>query len=417
MTRVFFAFAVIASGLAAGCAPPRAEVNREGATISRTREVMVSAEGVRAAEPAVVRDASDALIVVFVEHADKNADIYLQKFDSSGRRIGEKMRVNAEPGSAKSWKGDPPTIAIAPDGTIFVGWTAKYADPSAKGTALMVSASRDAGKTFDSPVKVNDDEKPASHGMHSLAVGADGRVFVAWLDERNVRPPVHDMSKMGDSGKHHEEAEPNSEVFHSYSTDGGRTFAQNTKVASDVCPCCKTSILVAGDGTIYIAWRQVLTGDFRHMAVASSTDNGQSFSGGTVISDDKWQISGCPVAGAALASPGPAIVDVIWYTAGEAGQSGIYFTRSTDAAKSFSPRILVSNEGRPGTLALLEHEGKSIAVFPSLDGIVTAGWTGLPNQTINLKKMPHAKVPAMTGGATAFVKESREASAVWLAIG
>ncbi len=40
----------------------------------------------------------------------------------------------------------------------------------AEGSAndLYLSVSRDGGKSFDAPVKVNDDRLPAVHGMHSL---------------------------------------------------------------------------------------------------------------------------------------------------------------------------------------------------------------------------------------------------------
>src|SRR3982750_4000429 len=106
--------------------------------------------------------------------------------------------------------------AIAPDNTIYIGWTRKFADENAKGNDLLLSASHDGGKTFGEPVKVNDDTKPASHGMHSLAVDKQGRVYLPWLDERNVTQPPHLMNMEG-GAVHREEAEPNSEVFYSYS--------------------------------------------------------------------------------------------------------------------------------------------------------------------------------------------------------
>jgi hypothetical protein len=116
-----------------------------------------------------------------------------------------------------------------------------------------------------------------------------GAVYISWLDERNVKPAAH--SEM--------HVEPNSEVFFASSNDGGRTFSKNIRVASDVCPCCKTATLAA-NGKLYLSWRQVLPGEFRHIAVASSNDGGQTFSNASIVSDDKWMLTACPMSGPAL---------------------------------------------------------------------------------------------------------------------
>jgi hypothetical protein len=378
--------------------------------------VRISDDGVMAAQPAVARDESGAIFVVYVEHYEEGSDVYLQKTDLNGRREGEKVRVNPNSREATAWKGDPPTIAVTAD-AIYIGWTRKYSDPAAKGTDLVFSASRDGGKTFAEPVKVNDDTAPASHGMHSIAVDKQGRIHLAWLDERNIKQQTHDMSKMAGTG-HHEPVEPNSEVFYSSSTDEGRTFAPNKKLASDVCPCCKTSLFAADDGTVYASWRQVLDGDYRHIAVARSTDAGASFSGGVVVSDDKWQISACPVSGAAIASSAPNSLDLIWYTAGDAGQAGVYFTRSTDGGKTFEPRLLVSYEASSGSPTLITREGATVAGFSAKDGsVITAKWTGTPAGSLTTSKIPHASVPAASRDTFAFVRETNGKPSVWLAIG
>jgi hypothetical protein len=151
-----------------------------------------------------------------------------------------------------------------------------------------MSVSNDRGQSFASEVKINDDKVPGPHGMHSLAVAKDGRVYVSWLDERHVHKPKPSAKADG----HHMES--NRDLFISYSTDGGRTFSPNRKVAAEVCPCCKTSLAVSNDGTLYAGWRQVLPGSFRHIAVASSTDGGATFSSPKIVSDDKWMLQGCP---------------------------------------------------------------------------------------------------------------------------
>lgn len=212
---------------------------------------------------------------------------------------GSPVRVNTQPGTATAWRGDPPTVAVAPDHTVFVGWTARVEAESGHATNIYLSSSRDRGQTFSAAVKVNDDTKPAVHGMHSLAIGSDGRIYVAWLDERNIKP-MKDMKMEAKTAGHHMES--NREVFLASSADGGRTFTTNQQIASDVCPCCKTALASGPEGRVYLSWRQVLPGDFRHIAVASSADGGKTFSKPVIVSDDQWMIKGCPVSGAALAA-------------------------------------------------------------------------------------------------------------------
>ena len=273
----------------------------------------------------------------------------LAAFDATGRSNGPALRINPTAGEATAWRGDPPTVGVAPDGTVYVGWTARVASES-HATDLYLSASRDKGQSFELPVKVNDDQKPGAHGMHSLAIAADGSIFMSWLDERN-KPVSAKPEKQG----HKHGAEANRELFVASSTDGGKTFSANQLIAREVCPCCKTSLAIAPDGRIYVSWRQVLPGNLRHIAVASSSDQGQTFSAPVIVSDDRWTIAGCPVSGSSLSVSSDGTLEILWYSAGEAGPTGIYRSESRDAGKSFTPRQLIAEGLAQGTPVLLPY--------------------------------------------------------------
>jgi hypothetical protein len=201
-----------------------------------------------------------------------------------------------------------------------------------------LSASRDGGKSFEAPVKINDDEKPAVHGMHSLAIDNKGRIFLAWLDERNVSPAAPTEKHRGEAHA----MESNREVFIAYSEDGGHSISRNQVIAREACPCCKTAVSTSSDGSVYVGWRQVLKGDLRHIAIATSVDNGRTFSSPVIVSDDKWVIAGCPVSGPAISAHENGMLRVLWYTKGEAGTEGLYVAQSTDGGHTFSSRRLVS---------------------------------------------------------------------------
>jgi hypothetical protein len=396
--------------------------------------IRVSAAETDAAEPAIAADADGKFYVVYVAHGtEKSADIYLQKFDSQQKQIGERVRVNRVLGEATAWRGDPPTIAVGANKTVYVGWTKIVKTDAKSGTDLCLSVSRDGGKSFDAAVKVNDDIAPVSHGMHSLAVGKDGAVYLAWLDERNVKSELHAQTFQRNTvvsefqfvkvhqnsnqptetkkvEKKHEAAEPNSEIFFSVSNDGGKTFSANVKLSSEVCPCCKTSLIIAPDGRIYASWRQVLTGDFRHIAVASSNDAGVTFSAPTIVSDDQWKINACPVSGAALAVGANSALNVAWFSAGIIGAPGLYFSQSFDGGKTFSPRELISENAAAGTPVL-----KGGATVWSADGKVFAKKQNADAEIITDGELPTA---AVSGDKilVAFVEKEKEKRGVWLSV-
>ena len=387
--------------------------------IAATREpvappqpVQISAPGIDAAEPATATAGDGTFYVAWVNHDAKQADLMLAHFNNKAEMQGSAVRVNRQPGVATAWRGDQPSVAVASDGAVYVLWTARVDAGDKHGTDIYLSASTDRGQSFASEVKVNDDKTPGAHGMHSLAVAKDGRIYAGWLDERNVHAPKPSTKAEG----HHMES--NRDLYLATSTDGGRSFSANRKVASDVCPCCKTSLAVAADGTLYAGWRQVLPGNFRHIAVASSTDGGTKFSTPVIVSDDRWMLQGCPVSGPSLsvdkASGG---LNVVWFAAGENSAPGLYFAESKDKGHSFSPRQLLSQETVRGTPALAAGSQSMIAVWQNGDKVETKmrdiGTTGSA-----LSVAANAELPA---GAfandrlfVAYIAKEKEKRSIWL---
>jgi hypothetical protein len=320
----------------------------------------ISAADVDAAEPVTVSAPDGGFYVAWVDHnANNQADVMLARFDSDGVAGGSPVRVNQDAGVATAWRGDPPSVAVNDRG-VYVVWTARVESQGKSGTDLYFSASHDQGKTFAPAVKVNDDKTPGAHGMHSLAVAKDGRIYVAWLDERNIQTPEPSPH----AGGHHMES--NRELFVSDSNDGGKTFSANRKVAENACPCCKTALAVSPDGTLYASWRHVLPGNFRHIAVASSNGNAAHFSAPVIVSDDKWVLHGCPVSGPSLSVAANGILKVVWFAAGEAGAPGLYFAETHDRGRTFSPRTLLTEETVKGTPAVATGNDRAVAIWQGL---------------------------------------------------
>jgi hypothetical protein len=398
---------IICLALVAGC--KHVAATRDNAP---PQPVQISAAGVDAAEPATAVAADGTFYVAWVNHDAKQADVMLAHFNHKAEPLGSPVRVNRQPGAATAWRGDQPSVAVAPKGAVYVLWTNRVEDGDKHGTDIYLSTSTDGGQSFTSEVKVNDDKAPGAHGMHSLAVAKDGRIYAAWLDERDVHAPMPSTKAEG----HHMES--NRDVYFASSTDGGRTFSANQKLASDACPCCKTALAVSPDGTLYAGWRQVLPGSYRHIAVASSTDFGTKFSKPVIVSDDRWMLQGCPVSGPSLSvDAASGSLKVVWYAAGESGAPGVYFAESRDKGQSFSARQVLSQENVRGTPALAVGNDNMIALWQSAD-VPNTKMRELGTTGSVLSVAANAELPA---GAfsndrlfVAYIGKDKEKRSIWL---
>jgi hypothetical protein len=85
---------------------------------------------------------------------------------------------------------------------------------------VMFARSTDGGQTFSAPVRINDD--PANpqkwHWLGAMSVAPNGRIDVVWLDTRNAANHT------------------NSQLFYSYSMDGGVTWSPNVAVSQPFNP-------------------------------------------------------------------------------------------------------------------------------------------------------------------------------------
>jgi len=87
-------------------------------------------------------------------------------------------------------------------------------------TEVMFARSTDGGLTFSAPIRINDDANHQSkwHYFGTLSVAPTGRIDVVWYDTRNAANNI------------------DSQLFYSYSTDAGLTWAPNIAVSDTFDP-------------------------------------------------------------------------------------------------------------------------------------------------------------------------------------
>jgi hypothetical protein len=120
-----------------------------------------------------------------------------------------------------------------------------------------------------------------------------------------------------------------------------------TRVAANVCFCCKTAI-VTRESDVYVAWRHLFDGGVRDIAVAHSADGGRTFGQPVRASADNWKIDACPDDGPAMALDGAGILHIVWPTLiheGNRDRMAIFHASSADGGATFSPRERI-DDGR-----------------------------------------------------------------------
>jgi hypothetical protein len=274
------------------------------------------------------------LVVVTWAATAAATNIYAAVSRDAGATFSPPVRVNDIDGDARVNGEQAPRVAIGPGGEISVAWASKLS-----GTAhVRMATSTDGAVSFHPAVTVNATDVTGTRGWTSLAIDDQGIAHVAWLDGRNATVERHDAS-----------AEPmhmgmRQDIF--AAAMDARQHRIEAPVAADVCFCCKTSLAVAPGGATYVAFRNVYPGSFRDIAVARSDDGGRTFSAATRVSEDGWQLTGCPEDGPSLAVSADGTVHVAWPTLvpGDASRKAIYYSWSTDGGKTFAPRIRVDTD-------------------------------------------------------------------------
>ncbi len=307
--------------------------------------------------------------VAWVEIGAEGGDVYLSAVRPDGEPATEPVRVNDIPGDADPHEQAPPQVEISPDGSVLVVWQRKVEAPwlDFGGADLRLARSIDGGRSFLPAVTVNDNAStsPVRISFHDITSAPDGTILVSWIDAR-VRDSAREHAYHegishghGAGGMPSLEGEPGTEIRLAISHDGGASFSKSLVVDGDTCPCCRTSVAVGPDGAIYLGWRKVFNGQVRDIAVARSTDGGQTFEEPLKVHDDDWEYPGCPHAGPSLAVGDDGRLHVSWYT-GRPDRQGLWYAVSDDRGDSFSEPIAILTDSfvpaSQARLALVDDE-------------------------------------------------------------
>lgn len=219
--------------------------------------------------------------------------------DDAGRSFSAPVVVNRQPELIAADGESRPQIAVVGQ-QVYVSWTQALPQPFAG--HIRFAASADGGRQFAEPLTVNDDRQAITHRFNAMLADQQG-VTLAWIDKR-------------DGNKDYIGAA----IYTARSTDGGRSFAANRKLADHSCECCRIGLAADRDGTPVAFWRHVFGRNLRDFALARLDQPLHR------VSEDGWEIDACPHHGGSLAIDEAGGRHIAWFTGAEKSP-GLHYRR------------------------------------------------------------------------------------------
>ncbi len=275
-------------------------------------------------------EARDAYVlwqeIVFSSGGSHGGEILFARSTDGGRSFGDPINLsNSIAGDGKGrltrryWDNGSLDLVQGPGGELYAAWT-EYQG------ILWFSRSTDRGVSFSDPLRVAGGPEAGPARGPSLAVGAEGAVYLAWTVGENKA----------------------ADIRFARSLDRGRSFGEPTIVFQTGGHSDAPKIAVDAEGTVHLVYAESPAGPFKryHIRYTRMKDGEANFEDPREISapqTKRFHSAGFP----ALSLDGEDNLTIIWELFPDRGHRsrGLGFTFSTDAGRTFARPSVI-----PGTM-------------------------------------------------------------------
>lgn len=249
--------------------------------------------------------------------AVRSGHVVLYRSDDDGRSWSEVGTVNRTPEAISADGENRPKIVFAPDGAVLVSWARRFEE---RFTGDVRFARAADGRHFDEPVTVHRDRSITGHSFNAMLMTSSGRLVLAWIDGRERKA----AEVLGEDYR-------GSAIFAAVSGDGGRSFADERKVADHACQCCRLALVEDGDGAPLLLWRHVFDPNVRDHAITRLGADGAPVAPIERATFDGWQIDACPHHGPSLALAADGTRHAVWFNQRD-GEGRVFYGRLAQGA-------------------------------------------------------------------------------------
>jgi hypothetical protein len=275
-----------------------------------------------------------------------------------GKTWSAPKRIQASPEPVSAEGENRPKIAFGTKGDMFVTYTKPLAKPYTGEIRLVRSV--DGGEHFLPPVTVHANRDVITHRFDSLIVDPAGRVYVAWIDKRDLEQAVAHKRKYEGAA-----------LYYAISEDGGASFRGDFKIADHSCECCRIALSLTPDGKVAAMWRHVFEPNIRDHAMAILPPDGKVAKIERATFDN-WHVDACPHHGPSLAFDATGRRYQTWFdVAGKDGDEGGVFFAAADAGRPLGkPMPLGTAQAEHADVGV--HGDEVVIVWKQFDGKSTA---------------------------------------------
>lgn len=370
---------------------------------------LISTPGIKAESVYLTNDENDNPVVAWTQREDSSLTLLYSVSHDNGKTFSEKVKIPLTPDVA-THPESMPKVAFKGDGSIVVAYEKKAPTKENKyASAIYYLFSNDNGKSW-SPEKFLHTDTTAGRSRSYFDIDRlpDGEIGASWLD----------IKLDGETG---------GRSVRFAKTKGSKFFGKEILIDSSACQCCRIDVYSDIAGRVNVAYRGLMKGEMgksiRDIMLATSTDDGETFSRPMRISKDDWAIDGCPHTGASVCSNKSGLYS-FWYTEGNG--TGIYYSFKQNSDSAFAQRQLISNSGRHPQLSV--NDSRFVMVWEENVGAGEKQFTNVLYQIGNgtqvekkylTPKDSNAFSPVVTqtnnGFVAAFLMETKNGTGVYTA--
>jgi BNR repeat-like domain len=243
---------------------------------------------------------------------DGKAHVMLMRSDDRGATWEAPLQITADAEPVSADGENRPKLAFGPKSEIYVSWTSPT---SAQYTGdVRFAHSLDGGRHWSTPQVVHRDRQRIAHRFESLLVDGKGRIWVAWIDKRDLQ--VAQAAQRDYAG---------AAIYYAYSQDHGTTWSGDFKLADHSCECCRIALTTDQEGRAVALWRHVFPPNERDHALAV-LDPQRASTAITRVTFDRWRIDACPHHGPSLAISADGVRHAVWFNQQES-QGRVFYGR------------------------------------------------------------------------------------------
>lgn len=312
-------------------------------------------------QPMAQVDADGTLHLIYFAGDPSAGDVFYVFRRAESNTWSAPIRVNSQPGSvmaAATVRGA--RMALGADGRVHVAWAGLAEPAQPRGpdnqTPMLYTRLNDAGDGFEAQRNVVQHAYGAVDGG-TIASDRQGRVYVLWHADAGTRSEEHRR------------------VWMTRSTDGGDTFEPEVAVSeSGVCGCCGLSAMVGPDGTVRTLYRAFHPPDHRDMYLLTSDGSGSKRH---LL--ETWRIGACPLTTSSVTATDDAVA-LAWETNGEVAWASLDRETSAMSAPAHPPK---QGGHRRHPAIALTGDGRILFVWTEGMALGRGGtlhWQGYDNQ-------------------------------------